>query len=77
MPSSVQQTFVGRENGTDTKKTAARRLLHVTNEGKTGNGLIQERTLKAKGFDNGLTSQTTLHHSFQRKIQIDHLQLRA
>ena len=26
MPSSVQQTFVGRENGTDTLERAARRL---------------------------------------------------
>ena len=42
--------------------------LRAMKEGKTGNGLVQDGAMKENGFDTGLTSQTTLRRSFQRKI---------
>lgn len=36
-------------------------------DGKTGNGLIQEGAMKGNGLRTGLTSQATLHRSLQRR----------
>ena len=48
-------------------------FLYVVKEGKSGKGLFQEGATKGNRFDAGLTSHTTLHHSFQRKIPISFL----
>lgn len=42
--------------------------LPAMKEGKAGSRLIQEWAMKGNGFDTGLTSETTLHRSLQRKI---------